>query len=80
MPLYIAQSGDLDRCHRCLADSHLKDRATQLLIKYKSGALVAQYINDGKRKQKLLLRYADYTVLRDTSPPRRFSRQTKPRY
>ena len=44
MPLYIAKSGDLDRCYRCLTDSltTLKDRATQLLIKYKSGALVAQ--------------------------------------
>ena len=46
MPLYIAKSGDLDRCYRCLTDwltdSHLKDRATQLLIKYKSGALVTQ--------------------------------------
>ena len=48
MPLYIAQSGDLDRCYRCLTDrltdSHLKDRATQLLIKYKSGALVTQLL------------------------------------
>ena len=56
MPLYIAKSGDLDRCYRCLTDwltdSHLKDRATQLLIKYKSGALVTQYINDGKKKAK----------------------------
>ena len=26
-----------------LTDSHLKDRATQLLIKYKSGALVTQF-------------------------------------
>ena len=46
MPLYIAKSGDLDRCYRCLNDwlthSHLKDSATQLLIKYKSGALVTQ--------------------------------------
>ena len=44
MPLYIAQSGDLDRCDRCLTDSltTLKDRATQLLIKYMSGALVTQ--------------------------------------
>ena len=43
MPLYIAQSGDLDRCHVCLTDGQtLKDRATQLLIKYKSGALVTQ--------------------------------------
>ena len=47
MPLYIAQSGDLDRCYRCLTDSltTLKDRATQLLIKYKSGALVTQSIS-----------------------------------
>ena len=44
MPLYIAQSGDLDRCYRCLTHSHLKDSATQLLTKYKSGALVAQYV------------------------------------
>ena len=50
MPLYIEQSGDLDRCHQCLTHSlaTLKDRATQLLIKYKSGALVTQY----KRKYK----------------------------
>ena len=45
MPLYIAQSGDLDRCYRCLTDrlTTLKDRATQLLKKYKSGALVTQH-------------------------------------
>ena len=44
MPLYIAQSGDLDRCYRCLTHSQtLKDSATQLLIKYKSGALVTQF-------------------------------------
>ena len=44
MPLYIAQSGDLDRCYRCLTDSQtLKYRATQLLIKYNGGALVTQY-------------------------------------
>ena len=43
MPLYIAQSGDLDRCNECLTDGQtLKDSATQLLIKYKSGALVTQ--------------------------------------
>ena len=43
MPLYIAQSGDLDRCHRCLTHwQTLKYRATQLLMKYKSGALVTQ--------------------------------------
>ena len=50
MPLYIAKSGDLDRCHRCLTDSlthsltTLKDRATQLLKKYKSGVLVTQIL------------------------------------
>ena len=43
MPLYIEQSGDLDRCHRWLTHSQtLKDRATQLFIKYKSGAFVTQ--------------------------------------
>ena len=42
MPLYIAKSGDLDRCHACLTDSQSKDSATQLLTKYKSGALVTQ--------------------------------------
>ena len=40
--LYIAKRGDLDRCHACLTDSQSKDRATQLLKKYKSGALVTQ--------------------------------------
>ena len=44
MPLYIAQSGDLEGCHACLTDGQtLKDRATQLLTKYKSGALVTQF-------------------------------------
>ena len=47
MPLYIAQSGDLDRCHRCLTvgrthSQTLKDSATQLLIKYKNEARVTQ--------------------------------------
>ena len=44
MPLYIEQSGDVDRCHGCLTDwlTTLKDRATQLLIRYKSGAFVTQ--------------------------------------
>ena len=42
MPLYIAKSGDLEGFHACLTHSHLKDRATQLLIKYKSGALETQ--------------------------------------
>ena len=55
MPLYIAKKGDLDRCHRCLTDSlthsHLKDRATQLLIKYKSGALVTQLSPDQQLSQ-----------------------------
>ena len=46
MPLYIAKSGDLEGCHACLTDrlTTLKDRATQLLIKYKSGALVTQLL------------------------------------
>ena len=46
MPLYIEQSGDLKRCQRCLTHSQttLKDSATQLLIKYKSGALVTQKV------------------------------------
>ena len=45
MPLYIAKSGDLEGCHACLTDrlTTLKDRATQLLIKYKSGALVTKF-------------------------------------
>ena len=44
MPLYIKQSGDLDRCRGCLTDwlTTLKDSATQLLINYKIGALVTQ--------------------------------------
>ena len=48
MPLYIAKSGDLEGCHACLTDwlihSQTKDSATQLLTKYKSGALVTQFI------------------------------------
>ena len=51
MPLYIAQSGDLEECHACLTHSlstesltTLKDSATQRLIKYKSGALVTQMV------------------------------------
>ena len=44
MPLYIAQSGDLEGCNACLTDGQtLNDSATQLLTKYKSGALVTQY-------------------------------------
>ena len=43
MPLYIEQGGDLDRCYQCLTDSQtLKDSATQLPKKYRSGALVTQ--------------------------------------
>ena len=45
MPLYIAQSGDLEGVtNDSLTHSltTLKDSATQLLIKYKSGALVTQ--------------------------------------
>ena len=55
MPLYIAQSGDLDRCYRCLTHSQWKDRATQLLIKYKSGALVTQYILKHQKALQLAL-------------------------
>ena len=44
MPLYIAQSGDLERCHGCLTDGQtLKDRATQLLMKYLSGTLATKF-------------------------------------
>ena len=47
MPLYIAQSGDLEGCNACLTDGQtLKDSATQLLTKYKSGALVTQCSQD----------------------------------
>ena len=44
MPLYIAQSGQLSRMPNGLTDwlTTLKDRATQLRIMYKSGALVTQ--------------------------------------
>ena len=45
MPLCIKQSGHLDRCHGSLTHSQtLKDSATQLLIKYRSGALVTQLL------------------------------------
>ena len=70
MPLYIAKSGDLDRCYRCLTDSlthsQRKDSATQLLIKYKSGALVTQYrgkekeINVSKFTTSLYIAVKDY--------------------
>ena len=61
MPLYIAKSGDLDRCHRCLTDSQSKDSATQLLTKYKSGALVTQLYLSKRRKETFESRmfYAD---------------------
>ena len=50
MPLYIAKNGDLDRCYRCLTHSQtLKDSATQLLTKYKSGALVTQLYTRSRR-------------------------------
>ena len=50
MPLYIEQNGDLDRCHGSLTHSlthskTLKDRATQLLIKYKCAALITQFLH-----------------------------------
>ena len=54
MPLYIAQSGDLEGCNACLTDGQtLKDRATQLFIKYKSGALVTQFLQLGIIKLNL---------------------------
>ena len=54
MPLYVEQRGDLDRCHACLTDrlTTLNDRATQLLIKYKSGALVTQLEKRGNKLEK----------------------------
>ena len=42
MPLYIAQRGDLGRCYGLTHSQTLKYSASQLLIKYKSGALVTQ--------------------------------------
>ena len=64
MPLYIAQSGDLDRCYRCLTHSlahsqTLKDSATQLLIKYKSVALVAQ-LRESKPSAEHVLGIEEY--------------------
>ena len=46
MPLHIEQSGDLEGVTDTLGtDSQtLKDSATQLLIKYMSGALVTQKV------------------------------------
>ena len=43
MPLYTAQSGDLDTDALRTDSQTLKDRGTQLLVKYKSGALVTQF-------------------------------------
>ena len=47
MPLFIAQRGDLERCHGTDAlrmdRLTLKDRSTQLLINCESGALETQY-------------------------------------
>ena len=74
MPLYIAKSGDWEGCHACLtdslADSHLKDRATQLLIKYKSGALVTQFVVSGEyvtQRSNLALHRGDATRVTDLS-------------
>ena len=41
MPLYIAKSENLEGLHAYLTDN-FENSATQLLIKYKSGALVTQ--------------------------------------
>ena len=51
-----------------LTDSHLKDRATQLLIKYKSGALVTQL-----KKRGYLIRFGHTEALllkRDIKQPK----------
>ena len=44
MPLYIAQSGDLEWCHRCLTDEQTDFERIDLLssLSSKSGALVTQ--------------------------------------
>ena len=76
MPLYIAQSGDLDRCYRCLTDrlTTLKDRATQLLIMYKSGALVTQCNNVSNRLIQALCQTGgqtnkfDYNFVAESDP------------
>ena len=68
MPLYIAHNGYLVRCYRCLTDSltTLKDRATQPLIKYKSGALVTQLRKEvsplkGQMFIKIVLRFIRFS-------------------
>ena len=66
MPLYIAQSGDLDRCHRCLTHSLTwKDSATLLLIKYKSGALVTQFKAFFVRRQIRICQKSAYTITKE---------------
>ena len=66
MPLYIAKSGDLDRCYRCLTHwlthslTTLKDSATQLLTKYKSGALVTQLNPTSKQPWSLPRERSEY--------------------
>ena len=66
MPLYIAQSGDLEGCNACLTDGQtLNDSATQLLTKYKSGALVTQLLTWG------LCAILDYCLVRKVEHQRR---------
>ena len=72
MPLYIAQSGDLDRCYRCLTDwltdSQTKDRATQLLIMYKSGALVTQWQRQQRRQRQRQSAYKNQHMFYSWNP------------
>ena len=48
--------------HASLTDSQRKDRATQLLIKYKSGALVTQSVPSLHRKSKIMILWPDETI------------------
>ena len=75
MPLYIAQSEDLDRCYRCLTNSlthsltTLIDSATQLLIKYKSGALVTQQWTEFKQIFRCFQASSSATVYQPPTHP-----------
>ena len=54
--------GRVSRMPHSLTDSHLKDRATQLLIKYKSGALATQYFISTEGVLKLPKAYDNNTL------------------
>ena len=78
MPLYIAQSGDLDRCNGCLTDGQtLKDSATQLLIKYKSGALVTQFEIDKSILPHLIQSSRSPTPRSASSPIKHYESQCR---